>query len=215
MSEDPCHRWRQLLGAYAMDRLPMGERHDVRNHLEDCDACTEALDEVLPVARLLPITNPERVLHKPVTPPEVANQLFAKIAAERRRRRRARYAGTSVVGLAAAMMAFFLLPLSGPSEPPGREVAFTEHPASVAADGRVIDQPWGTEIRLEVQGLSGRQTVWFERPDGSRASAGSFEGVDGGRVELVLSTAFKAAEAVALCISPPDQPATVRAPLQA
>ena len=92
---------------------------------------------------------------------------------------------------------------------------FALAPQNVVAKGRIVDESWGTEVRLDVTGLTGRQTVWFEQPDGTRASAGSFEGGNGGHVELVLSTAFKSKDAVALCVSPPNEPATLRAPLNA
>jgi anti-sigma factor RsiW len=215
MTEDQHRHWQSMLGAYALDQLSTQERADVDAHLATCSACSAALQEVLPMARLLPMANPRRVVNKPKVRPEVAESLFARIGSERRRQRQLRYATSGLVAVAASVLVVVLaLPMVNPAEP-GRGVTFVAAPASVKAEGRIVDESWGSEIRLTVSGLSGRQTVWFEQPDGSRASAGSFEGGDGKEVELVLSTAFKSKDAVALCVSPPNEPPVLRAPLSA
>lgn len=225
MTDDTCRRWREQLGAYALGQLPPDERDELSAHLDTCSTCNDELDEILPVARLLPMADPERVVNKPVTPPHVATQLFEQIARERRRQNRRAYFARGTVGIAAAVMAFMLLaPMINSSSDDGRTVMFAQTAAASTggspdnATARVVEQPWGTEIHLTVAGLSGRQTVWFEQPDGTRASAGSFDagsGAAGQEIELQLSTAFKAKDAVALCVSPPEKPAILRAPLKA
>jgi anti-sigma factor RsiW len=204
-----------MLGAYALDQLSPQERADVDAHLATCSQCPVALQEVMPMARLLPMANPRRVVNKPKVRPEVAEALFAKIGAEKRQQRRVRYATSSITAVAAAVLVAVLVVPSVTPKQPGDAVSFVAAPASVKAEGRIVDESWGSEIRLKVVGLSGRQTVWFEQPDGTRASAGSFEGGNGEEVELVLSTAFKSKDAVALCVSPPNAPPVLRAPLSA
>jgi anti-sigma factor RsiW len=215
MTENQHRHWQSMLGAYALDQLSPQERADVDAHLATCSQCSAALQEVMPMARLLPMANPRRVVNKPRVRPEVAESLFAKIGAEKRQQRRVRYATSSITAVAAAVLvAVLVVPTVSPSQP-GEGVTFVATPASVKAEGRIVDEQWGSEIRLTVAGLSGRQTVWFEQPDGTRASAGSFEGGNGEEVKLVLSTAFKSKDAVALCVSPPNAPPVLRAPLSA
>lgn len=215
MTEDACRQWQSMLGTYALGQLSADESVDVDRHLETCQQCPAALAEILPIARLLPLANPRRVVHKPKVRREVAQSLFAKISAEKRKQRMVRYSTSGISAVAAAVLVAVLVVPTVRTSEPGREVAFVAQQASFKADGRVVDESWGTEVRLTVSGLTGRQTVWFEQPDGTRASAGSFEGGNGEKVELVLSTAFKASDAVALCVSPPNQPALLRAPLNA
>lgn len=206
-----------MLGAYAMDRLTPPQRAEVNRHLKSCAGCRAALAEIAPVAQLLPNADPRRIIQSSVASaprPEVATKLFTEVAEQRRRLRMRTFATTGIAGVAAAVMvAVLVVPTVVSDSPSGQEVAFVGVPASVKAESRIVDKPWGSEIHLNVAGLSGRQTVWFEERDGSRASAGSFEAGNGQPVELVLSTAFKSVEAVALCVSPPNAPAVLRAPL--
>jgi anti-sigma factor RsiW len=211
---DPCRQFRHLLGGYALGQLTSDEQEAVRLHLETCPQCNDELDEITVVARLLPSADPERVLNKPVTPPHVAADLFAKIAKERRLQRRRRSTAGVALGIAAAILVgVMVVPLVQSEPTPGDFVAFQNAPADVSADARLVNQPWGTEVHLKVDGLSGRQTVWFEQPDGTRASAGSFDGGGTEPVDLVLSTAFRAQDAVALCVSPPNAAPVLRAEL--
>jgi anti-sigma factor RsiW len=215
MSDDTHRHVEHLLGGYALGQLGPDEQTLVQAHLAWCASCNDALDEVLPVARLLPMADLERVLHKPIVSPHVETELFQKIASEKRRQRRVSTASFGALAVAAAVIvALLLVPMVASDSQPGQNLAFADVPANTKANARIVEQSWGTEIHLDVAGLSGRQTVWFEQPDGTRASAGSFE-ANGGEVQLVLSTAFRADKAVALCVSPPDKPAVLRAPLSA
>lgn len=216
MTKEACRQWRPLLGAYAMDRLPAPQRAALEKHLQTCMDCNAALSQVMPVARMLPHVDPRRVMREERVPPQVASELFSRIAAEKRHQRRQRWTTSGVVGVAAAVLtAMLMVPLFNGDSSNGQTVSFVAAPASVSAKSSIVSKSWGTEIHLDVAGLKGRQTVWFEQPDGTRASAGSFEAGNGEKVDLVLSTAFKASNAVALCVSPPNEPAVLRAPLNA
>jgi anti-sigma factor RsiW len=200
-----------------MDRLPAPQRAELERHLNSCMSCNAALAEIAPVAHLLPTVDPRRIVQTPTARPEVATRLFSRIAEEKRQARRKQWLTSSAIGVAAAVLvAVLIVPLShvgGGSR--GEDVAFASPPANVHATSRLVNESWGTEIHLKATGLTGRQTVWFEQADGTRASAGSFEAGDGQPVDLVLSTAFKSDDAVALCVSPPNAPAVLRAPLGA
>jgi anti-sigma factor RsiW len=217
MTEDPHRHWQDYLGAYAMNRLTPQEHAEVKTHIQTCQPCTEALKEIAPIAKMLPLANPRNVVHKPHIAPQAADKLFAKIAGEKRAQaRKTRYQMSSMLAAAAAVIvALLVVPMVTSGPPSGTTVQFASAPADVKAKARIVNESWGTEVHIDVAGLKGRQTVWFEQPDGTRASAGSFEGGNGDKVDLVLSTAFKSKDAVALCVSPPNEPAVLRAPLNA
>jgi anti-sigma factor RsiW len=151
---DPCRQFRHLLGGYALGQLTSDEHEAVRRHLETCPQCNDELDEITVVARLLPSADPERVLNKPVTPPHVAADLFAKIAKERRQQRRRRSTAGVALGLAAAILVgVMVMPLVQSEPTPGEFVAFKNAPADISADQRA--RRTGLVNGLPVQGRSG------------------------------------------------------------
>ena len=57
---ESCRRWRESLGAYALDRLEAGERAGVEAHLEGCAECRAELASLTSIATLLPRFNATR-----------------------------------------------------------------------------------------------------------------------------------------------------------
>ena len=88
-----------------------------------------------------------------------------------------------------------------PSSP--RQVAFTTVPRGVALDATLQPRPWGSEISVQVRGITPgtRCEVWLRRADGTRVPAGSFRyRYEGGSDEAALSSALRPSQARAIGI---------------
>jgi hypothetical protein len=180
MKSDGCRSWRESLGAHALGQLPEDERAGLEAHLEGCPECRAELEALAPVARMLPLADPERFSAAPQPPPELAGRITAMIREEsrsRRRRRRLRFSlglGGATAAVAAAVLAIFILPGGGPSLeqrvrfeslPPGKKISATLQP-----------HPFGTEIHMYVGGFRTGVLcrVSVRGPDGVQLPAGTF-----------------------------------------
>ena len=133
MTTEGCREWRGLLGAYALDQLPVDERAGLEAHLEGCAECRAELDSLAGVARLMPLADPERFATAPSPPTGLGDRVLAAVESERRaggrrargrRRRRFGLALSGAVATAAAVLAIVALGGGGGEAPPQREVAF-------------------------------------------------------------------------------------------
>lgn len=199
---EPCSRTRELLGPYLLGHLGDLERVAFEAHLEGCDACRSERDALAPVAGLLSAVDPEHVGDRPAAPTGLGSRVFERIEEERatRRTRRWRLAGVAAAAavLVAAIPAVILL-----SSPDPEVLAFEEAPAGVAATATVEGRPWGTEIRLRVDGLPADEeyAVWLEDEGGERVAAGTFRAIRGREMDLVLASAMPRSGAVGLGVS--------------
>ena len=214
MKADDCRRWRENLGALVLDQLEPDERIATEAHLGGCAECRTERDLLAPVARALPLADPEQLASTPAPPRSLAFRIARGIAAERRARRRRRVwigAGAVASAAAAATLAALLLAGGGsaPSPaPPAREVAFTSVPRGVEIGASLAPRPWGSEISLRVRGITPgtRCEVWLRRPDGSRVSAGSFRyRYEGGSDGAELSSSLSPSEARAIGVRAGDR----------
>lgn len=201
MTSDDCRPWRTQLGMLAGGLLDDHERLAVQAHLDGCAQCRAELAEIAPVARLLPVADPERVADHTAPTTRLTLQVFGAVAAERRARNRRRFtqAAASLSVAAASLLGVFVL--TAPD--PGRPVEFAQAPAGVTATAALEDRAWGTQVQLTVAGLGDgvEHAVWLERADGSRVPAGTFT-ADGARTLAVTgAAAIPSADAVALGIS--------------
>lgn len=208
---------REQLGAYVLGHLSDEEVPGVRAHLDGCASCRAEVEELRAVVEVLPTADPERE-SRAAAPPELAERVFARIARARaeaglRRRRRL----VSVLAAAAATAAVALAAVSlFPSASAGRQVAFAELPAGVDAGAYLLSRPWGTEIELEVAGLSGDgagYAVWLEDSGGERTPAGTFVAVPDRELRVVLASALPMEDAVALGVSDPEGRTVMLAPI--
>jgi anti-sigma factor RsiW len=216
MKADDCRGWRENLGALALDQLDDDERAATEAHLEGCAECRAELDLLVPVAAALPLADPAQLATPPTPPRSLARSIARSIAAERRARRRRRLSvggGALAAACAAAAVAAILLAGGGGSTPSpapssAREVAFTTVPRGVKLDARLQPRPWGSEISLEVRGITPgtRCEVWLRRADGTRVPAGSFRyRYEGGSDEAALSSALPPSQARAIAIRAGDR----------
>jgi hypothetical protein len=199
MKTDKCRDWRHSLGAYALGRLPADERAGLEAHMEGCPACRAEADSLAPVARLLPLADPDR-FSRPAPQPsaELGERIAATIGGERKvtrkRRQRRRFAfglSAATVAAAAAVLAIAVLP-GGSGSNPEQHVDFASLPAGVSIDATLEPHAYGTEIRMYVSGIrSGTLCrVFLRGPHGARVPAGTFRYRWGDDSEAVLSSAL-------------------------
>jgi hypothetical protein len=210
MKADTCRGWRENLGALLLDQLDDDERAATEAHLAGCTTCRAELDLLAPVARALPLADPEQLGPAPAPPRSLAKRVARGIAAERRARRvrRFRLGGVAVATAAAAAVAAIVL-LGGGAEraqsPAGQpqRVAFTSTPRGVEIGATLAPRAWGTEISLEVRGITPgtRCHVWLRRSDGKRVDAGSFRyRYEGGSDGAQLSSSLPPSQARSITV---------------
>jgi anti-sigma-K factor RskA len=232
----------ELLGSYAVGALSAAERADVEWHVEGCVPCAAELAHVQRVAdrlldldargaghRVPDLPRPQSARQSRPTPlrpvpspdPQAADRLFGRLARERsRENRRRRWAAvSSISAVAAAMVAVVVLYLptreaEEPDLPPAVPLTFEVVPAGVTASAELRDWGWGTQMRLEIDGLSDDQdlTAWLERPDGTRVPAGSFRST-GDALTMMLGAGANTDEATALGVSDAGGTTLLRASL--
>jgi len=212
---ESCREWRGALAAAALGQSGEAEQTALGAHVEGCGPCRAELAELGTLARALPAADPDRLGEMPPPPPPALGRLIlARVGDERRAaQRRRRLLAALPAGLVAAAIALFVL-LGSPSAVDGRRVVLAG-PAAVEASATLDARPWGTQIRLDAQGLTPGQVlnVWLERPDGTRVPAGTFTAVEGRQIHVTLAAALARDKAQAIGISGPDGATVVRAVL--
>jgi anti-sigma-K factor RskA len=213
MKTDDCRDWRHSLGAYALGQLPAEERAGLEAHMEGCPDCRAEADSLAPVARLLPLADPDRFSQpSPQPSPQLAERIAATIGGERsvtrRRRQRRRFAlGVSgAMAAAAAVLAIAILPGNGGGNPE-QHVDFAALPAGVKIDATLEPHAYGTEIRMYVSGIrSGTLCQVFLRgPHGASVPAGTFRYRWGDDSEAVLSSALDLSRTRAISVRAGDR----------
>jgi hypothetical protein len=211
MTAEGCRNRREALGLYVLGQLAEPEREALEAHIEGCPGCRAEVASLEPVARLLPLADPERLDKVPAPPPDLGGRIAASIAAERRAQRRSHrlrfgLAFGGVAAAAAAALAIFVLPGRGGGEPSQR-VVFESVPPGVAISASLQPKPFGTEIRMEVSGIrSGTLCrVFFRRNDGARVPVGTFRYRYGGDSDAVLSSALDLSRASAVGVRAGDR----------
>jgi hypothetical protein len=204
MSEG-CRPFREQLGPLALGHLPDPEVASVRAHVDGCADCREELRALEEAAGALALVDPE-LLDEPLAPPRGLGDRIVSLVREERlleqRRRRRRLTGL----LAAAVLAGALAAVTlGIAHDPGVRVLLEPQRGGLEAiPARLVERPWGTEVRLEASGLpAGRYVVWLREPDDDRVPAGSFDAVaEAG--EVVLASALAIDGAVGIGVSEAD-----------
>jgi len=216
----------EKLGAYALGHLVDDERAELEAHLEDCPACRAELENILPVAALLPKADPYRLEEPLVGPPPGLDQwVYERVEQERRREARRRPSGIGWFAAAAIVLVVFALATFFLTEERGKQVSLrpvserTELSAALQdleATATLNGERYSTQIELEARELTPGQTyaVWIERADGTRASAGGFQAYDEGPITVYLSAALPPDEAVGLGVGTPEGETGLRADLQ-
>ncbi len=199
MRTEGCREWRESLGAYVLGQLPEDERHGLEAHLEGCAECRTELAQLEPVARVMPLADPEHVAAPAQLPTGLGDRVAAAVAGEQRsvrRRRRLRFGlGFATAAATAAVAAVLLIGGGGgtaASTSGERHVDFASLPSGMEIAATLEPRAFGTEIRMAVEGVpSGTLCrVVLRGADGSRKPAGTFRYRVGGQDEAVLSSAL-------------------------
>lgn len=141
--------WAHHDGAYLLGALPPEERRPYEEHLPGCAPCTAALSEVAGLPGLLGRL-PAGALEAPEPlPADLLPNLLAAVAAERKR---TRWRGRTLAGLAAAAVlvaTMLLVPVftQNPHRPTAVAMARLGD-VPIEATAALVDKPWGTEVDL-------------------------------------------------------------------
>lgn len=195
------------LAAFALGRLEGPERAELERRLAADPALRRELDDLRALVGLLALVDEGR-FDDPGGPPDhleaavVRAVARERTAAARRRRARRLAVGGSIAAalLLVALVLGLVLGRGGPSPTPF-ETAAGDVSGAFALEAR----PWGTEIELEVGGLSRGEVywLWLSDADGNRTGAGTFRG-SASRQKLVLASALPYAQAARIWVTDED-----------
>ncbi|GAA4371530.1 anti-sigma factor family protein [Agromyces bauzanensis] len=145
--------------AYVLGALSPAERREYEGHLETCERCRRAVEELAPMPGLLARLTPERaeallddgegVDAKPAPRPELLAAVRHEARRRRIRRTRLRYAVAAAAG--AVALTAVVVPIGLTRTPPGVEVVAFETVAEVpvTATAELTPVAWGTRIDLD------------------------------------------------------------------
>lgn len=210
-------RLRESIGLYVLGQLEPFEMVELGDHLAGCQDCRREEEELRPVAELLRtvdlghLEDPElpadleqrvvtAVLPRPAPPlPQVAAAL----------------AGVAV--LVAIALALVPRPAPAPADLGVEEaIAFSVVPPGVAVDGAVVAHTWGTEVKLEVEGLPAgvTYTVVVEPESGPAVIAGTMIGVKDRPITCALNGAVPRDQARSVIVVDADGGVVLRSNLE-
>ena len=190
-----CREIRQALGVYVLGAIDPAERAMVDEHLSSCQECREELASLAGLPALLrkvPIVEAER-LAAPEQDPELAGvpsaemltSLVARTANVRRVRRSRTVAAAAAVAIVAlGGGAFVANALQSPGTPPpgiGSASSWHQTSGTGAVAGahltvRYRNEPWGTQMEVNVTGLQPGSVCQFQVTDatGGKSMVGSW-----------------------------------------
>lgn len=231
MSNEPGqhveHEERHFAGAYVLGQLPAEQRAAYEAHLEGCGICRDAVEEVRPVARVLPHADPAQ-LDAPGPRPGLRDEILAAagvrddLALGRSRRQwswSSAAAGLAAGAVAAAAVTIVAVPrddarpvvrtISSPSPTPVDPLDRLRQPITVAfrapgvdASANVVPHTWGTEVQVIGTGFRPGQTYRVDVIDdaGRVVGSGSFLGVSGRPIKCNLNAAVLRAAAASVLV---------------
>jgi anti-sigma factor RsiW len=201
--EGPCREWREALGAQVLGRLSEDEDAALRAHLEGCAACRAEAQLLAPLARLLPLADPEQVSGAPSAPAGLRKRVERAVVqeerAERKRtRRRFAFGFSGALAAAAAIAAALVLALGNDGGGPARQARFASLPSGVQVAAKLEPRDLGSQIKVHVDGVrpGTKCTVFLSGDNGKRVAAGSFRyAYHGDGDSAVLTAALPPSEA--------------------
>jgi hypothetical protein len=204
------------LAALALGRLDGAEQAALEARLEADPELRRELSELRALVDLLTLVDGER-LGEPGGPPDhLETAVVEAVAREQERARRRRRRRTALVsGIAAAVLVVALLvglSLGGDES----DTSPFETTSEGAAGAFAIEaQPWGTEIELDVTGLTRGEIywLWLSDADGNRSGAGTFRGSPDDQT-LTMASALPVAEAARIWVTDEDDAIVLDAALR-
>ena len=202
---------RELTAAYVLGALDAGERAEIEQHLETCDACRDDVVSFAPLPALLGRVDADDVVRE--RPPASADVLVEAVRADVRRldRSRRRWQWGAGLAAAAAMVLAALLTIADGEAPVGRadgiQLAVAVSSTDTSAEVVATERAWGTYFHLSAEGLPLRDAyeMWTVDGDGTWEPVGSWGPTPGGRAELGCSTALSLADIDRVVITSDDR----------
>jgi hypothetical protein len=217
---DPYREWD---AAYVMGSLSPADRHAFEAHLAECDLCARNVADLagLPgILSVVPADQAALLLHdQPELPPtEVPPATLLPgvfdLAEQRERKRRRRTiwlsAGAAVAAACIALAVTLVATdtLSFGTSPHSERIAMEQTvPSPITADAELVEQSWGTEIKLTCRyamptasPTPGAPTGPFEYSfyvtdtDGVTSQAGNWTASPGSTVDPVITTKLRLEE---------------------
>ena len=201
---------REALGAYTLGALEPDEHAAVETHLQDCEACRDALASLAVLPGLLDTLTPDEAAALQQPPPRVdLTPALGAMARERRRLRRSLWAWRVAAGVAAAALLVATQVPVGDKDP---ATAFEPRPAVAEAlhtEGQVhvTAEPWGMRVTIDVSDLPPRRGygLWAVRNDGHKALAASWSAPPNDAVQLTGSCYVSVDDLARFELSTPDE----------
>lgn len=194
---------RRSLASYVLGALGPAERCDLDEHLAACPSCREELASYAAVPGLLSrLDLAEATGATLLAPPSLLPRVLAAVETQRagRARQLSRWrlatAGAAVAACVAAAVAGGLVRTGRPADPVAERPLVAA--AGVASQGSVAlrARPWGTELRLVLQGLpaaEGFQAYAVDRA-GARTLVASWGPTGDGRADVPAATGLAPVE---------------------
>lgn len=202
---------RDLTAAYVLGALDAGERAEIEQHLETCDACRDDVVSFAPLPALLGRVDADDVAGE--RPTASADALIVAVRADvcRLDRSRRRWQWGAGLAAAAALVLAALLTVADGDAPvrwtDGVQLAVATSSAGTSADVVATERTWGTYFHLSAEGLPERDgyEMWTVDVDGSWEPIGSWSPTPEGRAELGCSTALSLTDIDRVVITSEDR----------
>ncbi len=195
MTTDACRHFQASLGMRALGRADEGDAA-LDDHLAECPDCRAILDDLREAGAAVLLADPATPRDTTHPPLDLPQRIVAQITVEAARRRWRRIAAVAAAIVLALAGAGFMVARDGrrPSAPDAASIALAGSDGSGTA--RLASHAWGTEVMLDVDGLSDGEVywLWLTGDDGVRVGAGTLTGT-GGPMHAVLASALPAEQA--------------------
>lgn len=211
MTATDHERHRDLTAAYVLGGLEPGERAEIEEHLESCEACRSDVVSFAPLPALLGRVDADDLEHDRRA--AGADVLVAAVRADVDRLDRSRRRWQWGAGLAAAAaLVLALVTVVGEDDAPARwsdgtELAVEASSVDTTAEIVATERTWGTYLHLSVEGLPPRVAyeMWTVDGDGAWEPVGSWGPAPEGRAELGCSTALSLGDIDRIVITSDDR----------
>ncbi|HEX3003553.1 MAG TPA: anti-sigma factor [Angustibacter sp.] len=216
-------RYAHLDGAYVLGALAPGERQEFEQHLHDCPACAEAVQELAGLPGLLARVDADVLDDAPSADEHAPDTLLPSLVREVRHRRRRRTVVTAMLAAAAALVVAAAgvaasqlgqptdrRPAAAPtatatSTSAGRPMTAVQ-PAPMSARLAVQPVAWGTRLVLTCRydaddtgyGEAAEYALVVRTQDGRTEQVATWRALPGQQMELSGATSARAADIAAV-----------------
>lgn len=214
---EACAEWRDDLAAWVVAQISPAREALLDAHLAGCRNCRAEADDLLGVAAVALVADPDASTQHPAergepAPPLLADRIVARVRSERHARFLRRCAIAAVGSAAAAavlVVALAVVPEADPARLRGEEFAFRRVPSGASAEVVVADDDGASVVELVATGLDPRTTyaLWLTPPGGGypeRVAAGTFRPDEDGQVDVRLRSAIDSDKVGRVWVTGPD-----------